>query len=115
MITARQIQEKLAEEKDPLLYLDGELSRCANLMGDRCDNIRDTISSYNHRASEDELIDLQKIKGELKNLGELYLEINTYLKARKAQVKNQKRAAQLNKALAKRQQWMEQNKSAPKE
>lgn len=104
------------DEKDPLQYLDGELARCIDLLGKRCENIQDTISIYKQRADENDQFDLPKVKEELKNIGELYFEISLYLKVRKEQVKNQKRAEQLNKALVKRQQWMEQkSKRAPKE
>jgi hypothetical protein len=116
LATARQIKERMGEEKDPLQYLDGELARCIGLLGDRCEDIRDTISIYKQRPDEIDQFDLQKVKEELKNIGELYFEISLYLKVRKEQVKNQKRAGQLDKALARRQQWMEQtDKNAPKE
>jgi hypothetical protein len=112
MITARQIKEKLNNEKDPLRYLDGEISRNINQMGDRCGAIRDLITTYNHRENEDDQIDMQKIKEELMKAGELYFEANQYLKVRKEQVKQQKRTQQLNKALAKRQKLMEQMKGS---
>jgi hypothetical protein len=108
MITTQQIKERLTDEKDPLRYLDGEVARCASLMGGRCQTIQDTIAIYDHRADESDQIDMPKIKEELKSIGELYFEINTYLKVRKEQVKNQKRAEQLNKARVKHQQWVEQ-------
>lgn len=108
MISAREIKERLNGEKDPLLYLDGELARSINLLGSRCEIIQDAISLYNDRADKNDQIDMQKIKEELKNIGEVYFEINTYLKVRKEQVKNQQRAEQLDKALVKRQKWMEQ-------
>jgi hypothetical protein len=116
LATARQIKERMGEEKDPLQYLDGELARCIGLLGDRCEDIQDTISIYKQRPDEIDQFDLQKVKEELKNIGELYFEISLYLKVRKEQVKNQKRVGQLDKALARRQQWMEQtDKNAPKE
>ena len=116
MITAQQIKERLGDEKDPLQYIDGEIARCANQMGNRCGNIQDTIAIYNHRVNENDQFDLQKIKEDLKNIGELYYDINSYLKVRKEQVKQQKRAEQLNNALAKRQNLIEQkNKKYPNE
>jgi hypothetical protein len=108
LISAREIKERLNVEKDPLQYLDEELARSINLLGNRCEKIQDTISIYNNRADKNDQIDMQKIKEELKNLGELYFEINNYLKVRKEQVKNQQRAGQLKIALEKRQKWMEQ-------
>jgi len=108
MITAQQIKERLKDEKDPLQYIDGEIARCANQMSDRCQNVQDTIAIYNHRVDENEQFDLEKVKEELKNIGGLYMEINSYLKVRKEQVKNQKRTEQLNKAQIKRQKWIEE-------
>lgn len=102
MITTQQIKERLGNEKDPIKYIDGEVARCAEQMANQCGNIQSAISIYTHRANENEPFELENIKEDLKNLGELYFEINSYLKVRKEQVKNQKRAEQLNKALAKR-------------
>ena len=116
MITVQQIKERLVDEKDPLQYIDGEIARCANQMGDRCRNVQDTISAYNHRVNENEQFDLEKIKEELKNVGDMYMEINSYLKVRKEQVKHQKRTEQLNKAQVKHQKWIEdKNKMVPNE
>ncbi len=108
MITVQQLKERLDKEKDPVKYIDGEIARCASQMGDRCQNVQDLIAAYNHRANENEPFDLQKVKEEFKNAGELYMEINSYLKVRKEQVKQQKRTEQLNKALVKRQECIEQ-------
>jgi hypothetical protein len=116
MITAQQIKERLIEEKDPLQYIDGEVARRANQMGNRCGNIQDVISIYNQRVNENDQFDLPKIKDDLMKMGELYFEINTYLKVRKEQVKNQMRSEQVNKAMVKRKQCIEQkNKKATSE
>jgi hypothetical protein len=116
MITTEQIKERLHDKKDPIQYLDGEISRCANVMGDRCQNVQDMISAYDHRVNENEPFDLEKIKEELKNMGDMYMEINSYLKVRKEQVKQQKRTEQVNKAMVKREKWIEQkNKKAQNE
>lgn len=101
MITAQQIKERLNDEKEPLRYIDGEVARCANQMSDRCENVQKIISIYGHRVNENDQLDLQAIKEELKKIGELYMDINQYLKVRKEQVKHQKRAEQVNKALVK--------------
>jgi hypothetical protein len=116
MVTTQQIKERLKDEKDPLQYLDGEIARCANQLGNQCGNIQETISIYNNRVDKNDEFDLQKIKEELINIGELYYDINSYQKVRKDQVKQQKRAEQLNNALAKRQKLIEQkNKKGPNE
>lgn len=107
MITARHIKERLDDEKDPLRYIDEELARYVSQMGDRCENIQDTIAIYNKRANENEQFDLQKIKEDLIKIGELYHDINLYLKIRKEQVKHQKRTEQVNKAQVKHQKWIE--------
>jgi len=114
MITAQHIKERLEVEKDPLQYIDEEIARRVNLMGARCENVQDIISIYNHRENKDEQFGLQLVKEEFKNIGELYIEINLYQKARKEQVKQQKRNEQLNKAKVKHQKWVEQKK-APNE
>ncbi len=103
MITAQQIKARLESEKDPVRYIDEEVSRCASRMGDHCQIVQDVISTYNNRADMDEQFDLGKVKEELKNVGDLYMDINAYLKVRKEQVKIQKRAEQVNKALSRRQ------------
>jgi|AGTN01.1.fsa_nt_gi hypothetical protein len=103
MITAQQIKARLETEKDPLQYIDEEVSRCASQMGDHCQIVQDVISTYNNRTDRDEQLDFGKVKEELKNVGDLYGDINAYLKVRKEQVKIQKRAEQVSKALAKRQ------------
>jgi GT2 family glycosyltransferase len=116
MITAQHIKERLEAEKYPLQYIDDEISRRVNLMGGRCENVQDIIAIYNHRENKDEQFDLQPVKEEFKNIGELYIEINLFQKARKAQVKQQKRNERLNKAQAKHQIWIEQkNKRTPNE
>jgi hypothetical protein len=107
MITATQIKDRLGKEKDPLQYIDGEISSCVNQMGDRCANIQGTISIYNNRVNKNEQIDMQKIKEDLIKMGEMYYEINLYLKVRKEQIKHQKRAEQVNRALAKKQKRIE--------
>lgn len=112
MITAQHIKERLEAEKDPLQYIDEEISRRVSHMGGRCENVQDIISIYNHRENKDEQFDLQLVKEEFKNIGELYIEINLYQKARKAQVKQQKRSEQLNKAQAKHQKWIENNQNS---
>jgi hypothetical protein len=108
MITAQQVKERLKDEKDPLQYLDGEIARCASLMGHQCEKVRETISIYNHRADEDDQFDLQKVKEDLMKIGEAYGEISIFLKIRKEQVKQQKRTEHLNKELVKHQKWIEQ-------
>lgn len=114
MVTQRQIEERLHDEKDPLQYIDGEVARCISQMGNRCENIQDVISIYNHRVDENDPIDMQKIKEELIKLGELYYEVNLYLKVRKEQVKRQKRIELINKAQVKHQEWIGQiSKSTP--
>jgi hypothetical protein len=114
MITAQQIKEKLAIEKDPLQYIDGEIARHACQMEEQCGFIKDILSDYNHRVNENDEIDMQKLKEDLIKTGELYWELNLYVKARKEQVKRQKRAEQLNKALVKRQKSVDQkNRIAP--
>ena len=60
-------------------------------------------------------IDMQTIKEELKNIGELYFEINSYLKIQTEQVKNQKRPDNLNWAMAKRRNGWNKNKRVPNE
>jgi hypothetical protein len=110
MINVQQIKQILVDEKDPIHYLDGEIARCASQMGGLCQNVQDTISIYNHRVNENDQLDLEKIKDELKNIGGLYIDINSYVKVRKEQVKNQKRLEQVNIAQAKRQKWIEQKK-----
>jgi hypothetical protein len=116
MITVQQIKERLKDEKDPVQYLDREISRCASQMGGRCQNVQDMIAAYDHRANENVPFDLEKIKEELKNMGDMYMEINSYLKVRKEQVKQQKRTEQVNKAMVKREKWIEQkNKKAQNE
>ena len=79
-------------------------------MGEHCQNVQGTIASYGHRANEDDPLDLQTVKEELKKIGELYYEINLYQKVRKEQVKRQKQSEQLKKAQAEHQQWIERNK-----
>ncbi|MGA9141082.1 MAG: hypothetical protein WBZ29_12705 [Methanocella sp.] len=115
MITTEQIKERLKNEKDPIQYLDREVALCANLMGARCQNVQDMISAYNHRVDENEPFDLEKIKEELKNMGDMYMEINSYLKVRKERVKQQKRTEQVNKAMVKRREWIEEKKNTPNE
>ena len=102
MQTAQQIKVKLTGEKDPLHYIDNEIARCANQMSDDCEKVQATIAAYTGRANADELIDIQKLKEELLSIGEMYGEMASYLKVRKAEAKRLKRAEQLNKALAKR-------------
>lgn len=109
MINAEQIKARLRDEKDPLQYLDGELSVRIDRLGELCGNIQDTISAYMGRTNKDDPFDLDTVKEELKNMGELYFEINTFSRVRTQQVKNRKRADQLSKALDKRQRWLGQN------
>ncbi|OPY30961.1 MAG: hypothetical protein A4E28_00051 [Methanocella sp. PtaU1.Bin125] len=116
MITAEHIRERLEAEKDPLQYIDGEIARRVNLMGDRCGNVQEIIALYNHRENKDDQFDLRLVKEEFRSVGELYIEINLFQKARKAQVKQLKRNEQLNRAKAKRREWAERkNKHASTE
>ncbi|HUL62518.1 MAG TPA: hypothetical protein VLT35_05600 [Methanocella sp.] len=108
MITAQHIKDRLAVEKDPIRYVDDEVSRHINEMGDWCKMIQDAISTYNNREDKNEQFDLPRIKEEMIKMGELYYEIGLYLKARKELIKNQKRSEQVNKAQARHQKWVEQ-------
>ncbi len=103
MITAQQIKERLTGEKDPLRYIDGAVARCTGQMSDRCENIQRILTIYNQQADKSDPFELQDIKEDLMKMGELYFEINTYLKVRKEAVQHQKKADQVSKALAKRQ------------
>jgi hypothetical protein len=116
MITAEQIRERLEAEKDPLQYIDAEVAGYLDQMGAQCQSVQDTISAHGHRADESDQIDMGKIKEDLVKIGELYYTVNTYLKVRKEQAINRKRNEKLNRALQKREQWIEQhNKKASNE
>ncbi len=109
MISAQHIKERLAVEKDPLRYIDKEVSRCVNEMGELCKQIQDMIATYNDRADQNDPFDLPKVKEEMIKMGELYYEIGLYLKARKALIKNQKRAVQVDRAQAQHQKWVQRS------
>lgn len=114
MITAVHIRERLEVEKDPLQYIDDEIARRVDLMGGRCENVQGIIAAYNHRENKEDQFDLRLVKEEFRSVGELYIEINLFQKARKAQVKQLKRNEQLNRAKAKHREWAERNdKHAP--
>lgn len=101
MITARHIKDRLATEKDPIKYIDGEVARCVSQMATECESVRGTLSGYGQRAGDDDPVDMHKLKEDLVKMGELYYEINLYIKARKEEIKHQKRSQQVKKALAK--------------
>jgi hypothetical protein len=111
MITSQQVKERLKDEKDPLQYLDGEIARCADLMGHHCGKVQETISIYKNRANTNDQFDLQKVKDDLMMIGEAYGEISTFLKIRKELVKQQKRSEHLNKELVKHQKWIDQKRA----
>jgi hypothetical protein len=104
MITARHVNERLSEEKEPVQYIDGEVARRLDQMSSRFENIQETIAAFNNREDKNDPFDLQYIKDDLRNAMEMYTEINVYLKVRKEQVKRRKRAENLSKAQVKRRE-----------
>lgn len=116
MITREHIRERLENQKEPLPYIDEEISRRLDLMSGQCQNVQDIIRAYSQRENRDEQFDLQRVKDEFRTVGELYIEINLLQKARKELVKRQKRSEQLSNAQAKHKKWVEKKyKQAPGE
>ena len=107
MITAGQIKEKLADEKDPVKYIDAEIDQCLGVWESQFDKIKDTISTYRNRPDESVPFDLKDVKDDFRQIGEMYGEISTYLKVRKAELKRLKQEENVKKAQLKRQEWLE--------
>lgn len=108
MKTARHIKERLAEEKDPIRYIDVEIDQCLDVMESQFEKIKGTISAYRSRPDESVPFDLQDVKEDFRTIGEMYGEISAYLKVRKEQVKHQKQAERVKKAIRKGREWSEQ-------